>query len=43
MYLISAEGYKNAKVNILIRKTTGEIWTSMKNACNGLGVTICLI
>ena len=38
MYLISAEGYKNAGVHILIIKTTGEIWVSMKNVHNGLGV-----
>ena len=38
MYLISPEGYKNAGVHILIIRNTGEIWASMKNAQNGLGV-----
>ena len=38
MYLISAEGYKNAGVNLLIIKKTGEIWTKMKDIQNGLGV-----
>ena len=38
MYLISPEGYKNAEVHILIIRNTGEIWASMKNAQNGLGV-----
>ena len=38
MYLISAEGYKNADVHILIIKKTSEIWVSMKNVHDGLGV-----
>ena len=38
MYLISVEGYKNVGVYILIIKKTGEIWVSMKNMHNGLGV-----
>ena len=38
MYLISAEGYKNADVHILIIKKTGEIWPSMKDAASGMGV-----
>ena len=38
MYLISAEGYKNADVHILKIKKTGEIWPSMKGAGNGMGV-----
>ena len=38
MYLISVEGYKNVGVYILIIKKTGEIWVSMKNVHNGLGV-----
>ena len=38
MYLISVEGYKNVGVYILIIKKTGEIWVSMKNIHNGLGV-----
>ena len=40
MYLISVEGYKNVGVYILIIKKTGEIWVSMKNIHNGLGVKI---
>ena len=38
MYLISAEGYKNAKVDFLTIKTTGEIWASMKDVRSGMGV-----
>ena len=38
MYLISAEGYKNANVNHLIIRKTGIIWTSMKNAGSDIGV-----
>ena len=38
MYLISAEGYKNAKVNFLRIKTTTEIWVSMKDVASGMGV-----
>ena len=38
IYLISAEGYKNAGVDLLIIKKTGEIWTKMKDIQNGLGV-----
>ena len=38
MHLISAEGYKNAGVHILIIIKTGEIWVSMKNVHNDLGV-----
>ena len=38
MYLISAKGYKNAGVHILIIRKIGEIWLSMKNVHNGLGV-----
>ena len=30
MYLISAEGYKNANVAFLTIKITNEIWVSMK-------------
>ena len=37
MYLISAEAYKNANVHILIKKTS-EIWPSMKDVGNGMGV-----
>ena len=39
MNLISAEGYKNAKVEFL--PTTGKIWVvSMKDVGNGIGVTM---
>ena len=37
MYLISAEGYKNANVAFLTIKTTNEIWVSMKDIGNGIG------
>ena len=35
MYLISAEGYKNANVGFLTIKTTDreKIWVSMKEIC----------
>ena len=38
MYLISAEGYKNASANILVITKTGEIWPSMKDVGSGMGV-----
>ena len=38
MYLISAEGYKNAKVDIKIVREMYEIWVSMKDIGNGIGV-----
>ena len=38
MYLIPAEGYKNAGVHYLIIKKTGEIWASMKDPGRGLVV-----
>ena len=38
MYLISAEGYKNAGVHFLIVRKTGEIWPSMKNVYKGFHV-----
>ena len=38
MYLISAEGYKNANVAFLSIKTTSEIWISMKDVGSGIGV-----
>ena len=38
MYLISAGGYKDAGVHLLRVRKTGEIWVSMKNAHNGLGI-----
>ena len=39
MYLISTKGHQNAKVDHLKIRKTGEIWLSMKNAGDGLGVT----
>ena len=38
MYLISTQGYTNAKVHHLKIRKTGEIWVSMKDIGNGLGV-----
>ena len=38
MYLISAEGYKNAGVHFLKIRKTDEIWPSIKDVGNGLGV-----
>ena len=38
MYLIAAEGYKNADVHILITGKTGEIWQGMKDSVSGMGV-----
>ena len=38
MYLISAEGYKNANVAFLTIKTTNKIWVSMKDIESGIGV-----
>ena len=38
MYLISAKGYENAGVRLLIEIETGIIWLSMKNVQNGLDV-----
>ena len=34
IYLLSAEGYKNADVHFLRVKTTDNIWASIKNANN---------
>ena len=39
MYLISAQEYKNANVHWLRIRKTGEIWVSMKDVGDGLGVT----
>ena len=36
MYLISAEGYKNANVEVLTLKTTSEIWVSVKDVRSGM-------
>ena len=38
MYLISAEGYKNAKVDFLTIITTSEIWVNMKDVGSGMDV-----
>ena len=35
MYLISAKGFKNADVHILIIKKNGEIWPSMEGVGSG--------
>ena len=35
MYLISAERYKNEKVDFLTITTTSEIWVNMKNVGRG--------
>ena len=38
MYLISAEGYKNANITFLTVKTNNEILVSMKDVGSGIGV-----
>ena len=38
MYLISAEGYKNGRVNFLRVQKTSEIWASMKDIGTGMNV-----
>ena len=38
MYLISAQGYKNANVELLTIKPTNAIWVSMKDVRSGMGV-----
>ena len=38
MHLISAEGYKNTGVHYLKLRKTDELWVSMKNVGDGLGV-----
>ena len=38
MSLILPGGYKNAGVNLLIVRNSNEIWVSMKDIHNGLGV-----
>ena len=38
MYLISAEGYKNAGVQFLRVQKSCEIWPSMKDVESGMGV-----
>ena len=42
MYLISAEGYKNAGVDMLIEKETGLIWAKMKNVHDFLFIYLLL-
>ena len=39
MYLISTKGYQNTKVHHLRIRKTDEIWVSMKDIGDGLGVT----
>ena len=38
MYSISAEGYKNAKVEFLTIKATSKIWLNMKDVGSGMDV-----
>ena len=38
MYLISAEGYKDANVVFSTIKKTSEIWVTMKYVGSGIGV-----
>ena len=38
IYLIPAQGYKNAGIKVLKIRETGEIWVSMKHVGDGLGV-----
>ena len=38
MYIISAEGYKNADVHLLKVRKTGEIWPSMSGVESGMDV-----
>ena len=38
MYLISAEGCKDANVEFLTIKKTSEIWVNMKDVGSGMGV-----
>ena len=42
MSLISSEGYKNAKVSHLKIEEAGELWASIKDVGDGLGVKIYL-
>ena len=37
MYLISAEVYKNAKVDFLTIRGTSEIWVNVKDVGSGIG------
>ena len=38
MYLISAKGYKNAKVDFLTIIKTSEIWVNMKDVQSCMGI-----
>ena len=38
MYLISTEGYKNGRVQLLKVRETGKIWASMEGSGSGMGV-----
>ena len=38
MYLMSAEGYKNADADAKIVRKTGEIWASMKDVKSGISI-----
>ena len=38
MYLISAEGYKNANVKFLTIKTTSDLWVNMEDVGSGMRV-----
>ena len=38
MNLISTEGYTNAKVHFLKIRKTGELWISIEDVADGLGV-----
>ena len=38
MYLISADGYKNANDEFLTITTTSEIWVNVKDVGSGIGV-----
>ena len=40
MNLISAERYKNAKVHFLKTRKTGELWISIRDVGNGLGLDL---
>ena len=40
MHLISAKGYRNAGVHFSKIRKTDEIWSSMNNCGNGLGVQV---
>ena len=37
MYLVTAEEYKNAKVDFLTIKRTSEVWVNIKDVGSGMG------